>query len=62
MEGPGGRFSTEARRPEEVEAEVRSAITKVLGWTDFDLSVSDDQGNSWSPAAAGAQYVRLDIQ
>jgi hypothetical protein len=62
MEGPGGPFSTEARQPEQVEPEVRRAIAEVLGWTDVVLSVTDDQGNPWSLAAADAQYVRLGIR
>jgi len=62
IEGPGGPFSTEAPTPDRVEPEVRLAIAEVLGRTDVDLIILDDEGAPWSPETALQQAQRLGVQ
>jgi hypothetical protein len=59
IDTPNGPFSTEAPYPQRVEAEAREAVMQVLGWSEFELTLVDDLGNPWSPAAADAQATRL---
>ena len=52
-------FSTEARRPEDVEREVRSALAEVFGSTEVPFVLVDERGVRWSLDVARAQAARL---
>ena len=59
IEAPAGPFSTQARSPIGIPAEVRRWITEVLG-QDLPFMLLDDLGKPWSPAVAEQQLARLE--
>jgi len=59
IKAPGGPFSTEVAIPEDVEREVSSAITEVLGTATADFQLVDDLGGRWTVEASDEQRRRL---